>query len=89
MPLRLSDKCLGVVKAVPGRGGTVFGVLEGVLEFPRVFRGVRVCTGDFWRCLVVFSFNLRHSQMESLTFSSRPGGPKCLKYQNVPKLQKF
>ena len=28
---------LEAVKAVPGRGGTVFGVPDGVLEFPRVF----------------------------------------------------
>ena len=27
--------------------------------------------------------------MRSLTFSSRPGGPRCLKYQNVPKLRSF
>ena len=40
MPLRLSDKCFGVVKAVPGRKGTVFGVSEGVLEFHRVLWGV-------------------------------------------------
>ena len=57
MPLRLSDKCLGVVKAVLGRGGTVFWVPEGVSEFPKVFRAVRVCMGDFGGCVVVFSFN--------------------------------
>ena len=25
----------------------------------------------------------------TLAFSIRPGGPKCLKYQNVPKLRPF
>ena len=33
------------------------------------------------------SFNFRKSQMELLTFSSRPVGTKCLKYQNVQKLR--
>ena len=63
------------------------------------WRYLRV-SGGSWRVeggwggyLVVFSpsisFNFRKSQMRSLTFSRRPGGPKCLKYQNVPKLPTF
>ena len=40
MSLRLSDKCLGVVLAVPGREETVFGVPEGVLQFLKGVLGV-------------------------------------------------
>ena len=35
------------------------------------------------------SFNFRKPQIISLTFSNRPGGLRCLKYQNVPKLRSF
>ena len=35
------------------------------------------------------SVNFRKSQMRSLTFSSISGGPRCLKYQNVPKIRSF
>ena len=35
------------------------------------------------------SFNFRKSQIRPLTFCSSPGGPKCLIYQNVPKLRMF
>ena len=35
------------------------------------------------------SSNFTKSRMRSLTFSSTPGGPRCLKYQNVPKLRSF
>ena len=45
MPHQLSDECFGVVKAVPGGQGNVFGVTEGVLECQGVFGGVRGCTG--------------------------------------------
>ena len=92
MPLRLPEKCLEVVKALPGGQGGVFWVPEGVLKCPGCFGGVSGCTGAEGVSGSLFtsiSFNFRKSQMRSLTFSSRPGGPRCLKYQNVPKLRSF
>ena len=44
MPLRLSNECLEVAKAFPGRQGSVFGVPGGVLE----------CLGVFWGCWRVY-----------------------------------
>ena len=49
--------------------------------------GVGGCKGGSGRCLVIFSpsisSNFRKLQMRSLKFSSRPGGPRCPKDQNV------
>ena len=93
MPLRMSDECLGVVKGVPGGQGNVFWVLVGVLECPGVFFRCWRVYGELRRCLIVFfpliSFNFRKPHMRSLWFCSRPGAPKCLKYQNVQKLRSF
>ena len=41
--LRLSNECLGAVKAIPGGLGRVFGVPVGVLECSRVFWSVGWC----------------------------------------------
>ena len=88
MPLRLSDERFVEVKAVPGGQGDVFGVPEGVLECQEVFWGCWMVYGRLkGMCSSLFpsiSFNFRKSQMKSVTFSSRPRGPKCRKYQNVP-----
>ena len=85
MPLRLSDERFVEVKAVPGGQGDVFGVPEGVLECQEVFWGCWMVYGRLkGMCSSLFpsiSFNFRKSQMKSVTFSSRPRGPKCCKYQ--------
>ena len=60
MPLRLSDECLGVVKAVPGGQGNVFGVPEGVLE----------CPGVFWGCWKVYACFERYLGVCSTQFPS-------------------
>ena len=74
-------QCLGFVKGDMWVCGYIWGCLGGVGG----------CKGDSGRCLVVFSpsisFNFEKSQMRSLTFSSRPGGSRYRKYQNVPKLR--
>ena len=45
--------------------------------------------GVFGSLFPSFAFNSRKSQIRFVIFSSRPGGPRCLKYQNVPELQSF
>ena len=45
MPLRLSNECLGAVKAIPGVQERVFGVPEDVLDCSMVFWGVGGCMG--------------------------------------------
>ena len=84
----LSDERFVEVKAFPGGQGDVFGVPEGVLECPEVFWGCWRVYGRLkgMSCSLFpsISFNLRKSQMKSVTFLSRPRGTKCRKYQNVP-----
>ena len=52
----------------------------------RVYEGLRGVSGSIFLSI---SFNFRKPQIISLTFSNRPGGLRCLKYQNVPKLRSF
>ena len=75
-----------MAKAVPGGQGNVFQVPEGVLG---LFEGVGGLRGVSGSLLPSFPFNVRKSQMRILNFFSRPGDPKCLKYQNVPNLGSF
>ena len=53
------------------------GVL-GVLE------GVREAEGDVLLSFPINFLQFEKVKMKSVTFSSRPRGPKCGKYQNVP-----
>ena len=57
----------------------VFGTLEGINVLRDVYRGV------FYSILMYFD----GSQLSALAFSSRPGGPGGLIYQNVPKIRSF
>ena len=52
----------------------------------RAYGGLR---GVFGRLFPSDAFNSRKSQIRFMTFSSRPGGPRCFKYQNVPELRSF
>ena len=65
----------------------IFGDVWGCLG------GVVVCKGGWGgvsgRRFPSISFNFRKTQMRSLTFSRRPGGPRGLIYQNVPKIRSF
>ena len=86
-------ECLGVVNAVPGEQGVCLGCL-GVVFY---------CLGGFWGLLEgvsvlsevsgsAFYSNLIYincALIKSLTFSKRRGGPRCLKYQNVPTSRSF
>ena len=45
--------------------------------------------GVFVSLFPSFAFNLRKSKIRFLTISSRLGGPRCLKYQNIIKLRSF
>ena len=57
----------------------VLGTLEDITVLRDVYRGV------FYSILMYFD----GSQLRALTFSSRPGGPGGLIYQNVPKIRSF
>ena len=59
------------------RGG--LGVLAGVST-------LREVSGSIFYSIPT---NFHGALIETLTFSRRPEGPRCLKYQNVPKLQSF
>ena len=66
-----------------------YGSVSGYL---RVSRGSwRVCTQGtergVWKSFPFICLNYRKSQIRFLTFSRRLRGPRCLKYQNVLKLQ--
>ena len=79
-------QCLGYVKGDMGVCGDIWGSLGGV-------GGCKGAQDGVWLSFPLQfppnSSNFRKSHMRSLTFSSRPGGPRCLKYQNVPKLRSF
>ena len=47
------------------------------------------CEGVYFGAFPPIVFNFPKSQIGLLIFSSWPGGPKCLKYQNVPYMHKF
>ena len=55
MPLRMSDECFGVVKAVPGGHGVCLGCLGVFFEFPGVFWGCWKVYQGFESHLGVFS----------------------------------
>ena len=73
-----------------GMIGECRGISEGIYGVSRgnwrVYGGLRRVSGCLFPSI---SSNFRKLQMRSLKFSSRPGGPRCLKYQNVPKLRSF
>ena len=93
-------ECLGVVNAVPGEQGVCLGCLGVCLGCLGV---VFYCLGVFWGLLEgvsvlsevsgsAFYSNLIYincALIKSLTFSKRRGGPRCLKYQNVPTSRSF
>ena len=74
-----TGKCVWDAWGCFGVSSGVLGVLEGV-------GGLRGVSGSLF---LPISFNFLKLQMDSLTFCNRPEGPKCLKYQNVPKLRSF
>ena len=66
--------------------GSVSGYLRVSVGSWRAYGGLR---GVFGSLFPSFAFNSRKSQIRFMTFSSRPGGPRCFKYQNVPELRSF
>ena len=88
---KMSVECqdgLWVSTAAFGNVKDMSGVLWECLEISECVWGV---SRGSWRVKGVsdsifpsVSFNFGKSQIRSLTFSGRPRGPKCLKYQNVP-----
>ena len=86
-------ECLGVVNAVPGEQGVCLGCLGVVFYCLGVFWGLlegvsvlsEVSGSAFYSNLIYINCAL----IKSLTFSKRRGGPRCLKYQNVPTLRSF
>ena len=78
--------CLGLPLAMSniyqGWYGSVWAYLRVSRWCWRVYGELRAVSGSNFPSI---SFNFRKSQMRSLTFSRRPGGPRCLKYQNVPQ----
>ena len=92
MPHKLSDECLEVAKAFPGRLVRVFGVPGGVLKCPGmlgVLAGVSMLLEVSGSIFYSIPTNIHGALIKALTFSRRPEGPRCLKYQNVPKLRSF
>ena len=93
MPLRMFHECLGVVNAVPGEQGVCLGCLGVVFYCLGVFWGLlegvsvlsEVSGSAFYSNLIYINCAL----IKSLTFSKRRGGPRCLKYQNVPTSRSF
>ena len=86
-------ECLGVVNAVPGEQGVCLGCLGVVFYCLGVFWGLlegvsvlsEVSGSAFYSNLIYINCAL----IKSLTFSKRRGGPRCLKYQNVPTSRSF
>ena len=79
----MSSAAFGNVLDMSGVMWECLGISEGVCE---AYGGLR---GVFGSLFPSFAFNSRKSQIRFMTFSSRPGGPRCFKYQNVPELRLF
>ena len=77
LPLVMSWICQGWYRSVSG-------YLRVSVGSWRAYGGLR---GVFGSLFPSFAFNSRKSQIRFVTFSSRPSGPRCLKYQNVPELR--
>ena len=88
--VRDACKCLGLLwqclRICQGWFRSVWGYLRVSLGVGRCKRGSRGVSGSIFLSI---SFNFRKLQIISLTFSNRPRGLRCLKYQNVPKLRSF
>ena len=84
--LRVSTAGFGNVEDMSEVLWECLGISKGVLGKLEGVGGLRGVSGSHFPSI---SFNFRKSQMGSLTFSIKPGGPRCLKYQNVPKLPMF
>ena len=93
MPHKLSDQCSEVSRAFPGRLLRVFGVPGGCFEVSRdvlgVLAGVSMLLEVSGSIFYSISNNFHGALIKVLTFSRRPEGPGCFKYQNVPKLRPF
>ena len=87
------DECLGVVNAVPEEQGVCLGCLKGGFYCLRVFwgmlGGVSVLSELYGSAFYSNLIYVNGALIKSLTFSKRHGGPRCLKYQNVPTLRSF
>ena len=68
---------------MPEGGFYCLGVFWGVLGGVSVLS--EVSGSAFYSNLI----NIHGALIISLTFSKRRGGPRCLKYQNVPTLRSF
>ena len=84
--LWVSSAAFGNVLDMSGVIWECLGISEGVCG---KFEGVQGLRGVSGSLLPSFAFNFRESQIRFSTFSSRPGGSSCLKYQNVIKLRLF
>ena len=79
----MSSAAFGNVLDMSGVIWECLGISEGVCG---KLEGLRGAGRGVWQS---FPFNSRKSQIRFMTFSSRPGGPRCFKYQNVPELRSF
>ena len=86
-------KCLGLPLALSRICQRWHGSVWGYLRVSRDDGGCKGAQDSVWLYFPLQflpnSSNFRTSLMRPLTFSSRPRGPRCLKYQNVPKLRSF
>ena len=71
------------MSGVPEGGFYCLGVFWGVLG------GVSVLSEVSGRAFYSNLIYINGAPIKSLTFSKRRGGPRCLKYQNVPTLRSF
>ena len=85
-PWTLQNTPLAMSWICQGWYGSVSGYLRVSVGSWRAYGRLR---GVFGSLFPSFAFNSRKSQIRFVTFSSRPGGPRCLKYQNVPELRSF
>ena len=81
-----SQSCSWGSWGVFGVPGGVFWVSRGVLGVLEGVSGLWESSGSVFYSIPI---NIHGAPIKALTFSKRREGPRCLKYQNVPKLRSF
>ena len=81
--LRHSHITPDISKTLPNE---CFGVFKGVLGCWVVYKWLRGLSGSLFPS---FANNFRKSQVLFLTFFSKPGGSRCVNYQNVISYGRF
>ena len=86
MPLRMSDECFGVVKAVPWGHGVCLGCLGVFFEFPGLFWGCIRALRVIWECFLLNSHQYTWCTYKSTDIFQKTWGSQMSQISKCPKV---